>query len=38
VAAITLMAPNTRIHNRERQFIDITSSVAARISSRLQSH
>lgn len=38
VAAITLMAPNTRIHNRERQFIDITSSIAARISSRLQSY
>ena len=38
IAAITLMAPTTRIHNRERQFIDMTSSIAARISSRLQSH
>ncbi|NYT85200.1 IclR family transcriptional regulator [Pollutimonas harenae] len=38
IAAITLMAPNTRIHNRERQFIDMTSAIAARISSRLQSH
>ena len=38
IAAITLMAPNTRVHNREQQFIDMTTAAAARISSRLQSH
>lgn len=37
VAVITLMAPNTRTRNRERFFIDMTVTVASRISSRLQS-
>ncbi|MYN13269.1 helix-turn-helix domain-containing protein [Pusillimonas sp. TS35] len=36
-AVITLMAPTTRVHNRERQFVDMTTAIAARVSSRLQS-
>lgn len=36
-AVITLMAPNTRTRKRERFFIDMTVTVASRISSRLQS-
>ncbi len=36
-AVITLMAPTTRTRNRERSFIDMTVTVASRISSRLQS-
>ncbi len=37
VAAITLMAPNTRIGNRAQALTDMTVHVAARLSSRLQS-
>ena len=37
-AVVTLMAPSTRVGHRTQQLVDMTARVAARISSRLQSH
>lgn len=38
IAVVTLMVPSTRIENRTQNLIGMTTRVAARISSRLQSH